>query len=810
MGFILPSVLRYRFRAAILAFIVPFVLSCLPPTEDPPPPPPAVEDLQPEPEEVETSAQERAAELSQPVEEWSEELIAAVLEGTGVAPGASIEGDAGDLTGTWTASLVDDAQSATERAQLVFDENGAVVELRIFSDELVEAVVLTFPQPAAKARATGRLLGTLVVEAVPGRFDITVVAVLDTEEDEIVTRTREVFQFVVTFGADGAVLIGSGRQTSEVIASTDPATAPGETSITTGDTELVRNLPPMANAGPDRNASDDDGDGVASVNLDGSGSTDPDGAIVAYVWNESNLQIADGPMPTVNLAVGTHTITLTVSDDRGATASDDVIITVSAGQQSSMRTIHVNKAATGADTGESWEDAFVNLQDALAIPVASGATHEVRIAEGVYTPAAPGGDRAATFQLSNGVSLLGGYRDDGSGIRRISPEGTILSGDLNGDDGGAPEASDENSSNVVSISVGNGSGAALLDLLTIESGNADSGAFLAGGGLLIDAAEADLRFCNFRSNRAVDGGAIAMVNQGTLNLANCTFMENTSTAIGGGGGGAIWANGTLNLQRCDFVDNVAEQASGGAVLMFGGDSTVTRCLFSGNTSGGFPSGGGGAIWNESSSFYVNCDFLGNTAAAAGGAVLCSAESPSFVNCVFSGNDADKGGALSNFAGTVNVINCSAANNSALVECGGICNGSDLGSILTLENTILWDNDVAGVSDEIAQVKHDTGVTDVFNSCVKGLAVLDTPGSGNIGADPLFDNALGPDGMAGTADDRLQLLTASPCIDAGNREALPADVADLDLDDDVTEPTPRDADNGSRVTGPEVEIGAFEI
>jgi len=88
------------------------------------------------------------------------------------------------------------------------------------------------------------------------------------------------------------------------------------------------NRPPVANAGPDQTVIDGDNDGKEQVTLDGSGSTDPDGTIVSYVWREGGLQIATGVKPTVTLSTGTHSITLTVTDDGGLTATDTVIVTI--------------------------------------------------------------------------------------------------------------------------------------------------------------------------------------------------------------------------------------------------------------------------------------------------------------------------------------------------------------------------------------------------------------------------------------------------------------------------------------------------
>jgi hypothetical protein len=90
------------------------------------------------------------------------------------------------------------------------------------------------------------------------------------------------------------------------------------------------NEPPTADAGDDQELLDLDDDGFETVMLDGSGSADSDGSIVSYVWTEDAVEIATGMAPQVSLAVGTHIITLTVTDDGGATAEDTVVVTVEA------------------------------------------------------------------------------------------------------------------------------------------------------------------------------------------------------------------------------------------------------------------------------------------------------------------------------------------------------------------------------------------------------------------------------------------------------------------------------------------------
>ena len=102
-------------------------------------------------------------------------------------------------------------------------------------------------------------------------------------------------------------------------------TAPATVSIT-----VTANQPPTANAGPDQSASDVGGDGYESVTLDGSASSDPDGTIVSYEWTKGATVLGSTANVTYNFAVGPHTVTLTVTDNGGATASDTVVVTVTA------------------------------------------------------------------------------------------------------------------------------------------------------------------------------------------------------------------------------------------------------------------------------------------------------------------------------------------------------------------------------------------------------------------------------------------------------------------------------------------------
>jgi len=87
---------------------------------------------------------------------------------------------------------------------------------------------------------------------------------------------------------------------------------------------LSYNQPPVAVAGPDRTAV-----ACESVSFDDGGSFDPDGSISDFQWDFGDGTVIGGnPAGHAFRAAGVYTVTLTVADDLGATASDTLTVTV--------------------------------------------------------------------------------------------------------------------------------------------------------------------------------------------------------------------------------------------------------------------------------------------------------------------------------------------------------------------------------------------------------------------------------------------------------------------------------------------------
>jgi len=88
----------------------------------------------------------------------------------------------------------------------------------------------------------------------------------------------------------------------------------------------VQNNPPLPEAGVARTA-ECSGTYGAAFTLAGSGSSDPDGDQLSYTWT-GPFGTKTGEITTVALPLGTHTITLTVDDSKGGTATDTIELTV--------------------------------------------------------------------------------------------------------------------------------------------------------------------------------------------------------------------------------------------------------------------------------------------------------------------------------------------------------------------------------------------------------------------------------------------------------------------------------------------------
>ncbi len=511
------------------------------------------------------------------------------------------------------------------------------------------------------------------------------------------------------------------------------------------------------------------------------------------------------------------------------------------------RTIYVDANTPDNNDGSSWSVAYKYLQNALADANSSGDVNEIWVAQGIYKPdqnsADPNGsgDRMATFELIDGVSMYGGFPTGGGMWDDRDPNiyETILSGDLNDNDEPNFVNYSDNSYHVI---MGSGiGGTTILDGLIVTAGNATGAGANEGAGIYLDQGSPKIIDCTFIHNDGdLAGGGISIYpNGGSPVIEKCKFEQNRAD-YGGGFSHIrpVYDSSKPVFKNCSFIQNVSTEEGGGLWVH---ECIMSQCAFINNDSkkgGAIYFAGqwdGPSITIETYPTVINCEFAGNTAGSNGGGAIhsYSATIPSFINCMFTGNytEGDVGAvivACFNPRRTniyLSITNCSFAGNEAAGVGGGCYIYTDDIAETTIKNTILWANVDSIGSGESSQVTG--GTLFVSSSCIQDDDPNDAnipfggAANNNIDDNPNFvrDPNDGGDGWGvGDNDDfgNLRLSPGSPCIDDANNAAVPPDSNDIDNDGNTTEPIPWDLDERPRFADGDcnstdiVDMGAYEF
>ncbi len=129
-------------------------------------------------------------------------------------------------------------------------------------------------------------------------------------------------------GASGSLVLSPTETTTYTLTATnDSGTATASATVTVNPA-VGENRPPVANAGPDQTLLF-----PGTVTLDGSGSFDPDNQTLTYQWQQLagkpvQLNGANTAMPTFEATTSDYTFRLTVTDEGGLSATDEVTISV--------------------------------------------------------------------------------------------------------------------------------------------------------------------------------------------------------------------------------------------------------------------------------------------------------------------------------------------------------------------------------------------------------------------------------------------------------------------------------------------------
>jgi predicted outer membrane repeat protein len=296
-------------------------------------------------------------------------------------------------------------------------------------------------------------------------------------------------------------------------------------------------------------------------------------------------------------------------------------------------TYYVNSAATGNNTGTSWNDAYTNLQSAIC----NACADTIRVAAGTYKPAVNNTD--STFEISRPLALYGGYPATGSpaaGNRDAVKYPTILSGNI-----GNPADSLDNTGLLVFV---NGvTDSVHIDGFVIRDAyNTGSLAINAAGGagMCILYSNAGVHNCQFINNHAFPfGGGLSITNASVSTVNRCIFINNSAANTGG----ALYAAGYLRLTGSVFEGNSA-WGQGGAVYAGAGFDVSNSVFYRNYTTSTNTYGVGGGLYAAGGGNIYNCSFVENKASYAlgrAGGGLSTNESLRIktMNCIFSNNTA---------------------------------------------------------------------------------------------------------------------------------------------------------------------------
>lgn len=460
--------------------------------------------------------------------------------------------------------------------------------------------------------------------------------------------------------------------------------------------------------------------------------------------------------------------------------------------------IYVNDTATGDNDGSSWADAYVDLQDALALDVDG---QEIWVAGGTYKASSSDVTISYVIDKSN-VQLYGGFAGTETNLsqRILGVNPTIITGDLNNDDTNDLFVNASRSDNTRKlITVVNGSSNFLIDGFVLRDAHAHAGMnILDGLGAAIFNEGGNtggmIRNCTFyRNGSHSTGTAIFTYSSGgtsEMTIDSCVFEENfgrNGVVSGESFSGRVTI---LNITNSQFINNTTLDTAGAVYANYSGNNSelnIDACKFIGNNSRS-----GGAIYTASgnnASINVaisNSLFDANiaednalTANSGSSAWIRAIGGNSTVNTVISNNtfvnniDLGTGNGLNNFNRATLVLS---------INGGAVHNA-------TTANNIFYDNTtVGGVLSRSITGAHETLANVTVLNSIDQDSFSSIP-SGNLSnvsnANPMFTDA---------ANNDFTLLVGSPAIDSGdNSEVL--GVTDL-------------AGN-SRTYNTAVDMGAYE-
>lgn len=479
--------------------------------------------------------------------------------------------------------------------------------------------------------------------------------------------------------------------------------------------------------------------------------------------------------------------------------------------------LYVKRDATGANDGTSWENAFVDLTDAVAVAASPGlGVTEIWVAAGKYIPDRGTNNRDTAFRLANGVTIYGGFAGTETDFAQRDPQAnlTILSGDI-----GQPGFPMDNCYHTLLAE--DVDETARLDGFQVSDGRASDLRLLlrsVAGGVMINRASPSIARCTITGNSAGSNPAVYSL-EGSPTFEDCVIQGNSFVQDGGnkGWGTAEFVYGSPSFVGCTF----GQPMSGSLRFSQPETARVVGCRFLGWRGADSDDTSVISAYDARSVEIRECTLTGLGCVAEGVLIAlsycdeatvancivtgyrsnshlnllgCSYGTLDLVNCAFVGNSVASGSVMSLSYNRANITNCTIVGNQ--YAAGGACNSS--ADLLNITNSILW-NPSSVSQREIVLSGSNSSRNVVAHSLVRGgresvraigSVILDWEKT-NTEANPVL-----------ASSDDYHLLAGSPCVDAGDSAVVP-ELPGSDVDG-----RPRVIDGDGDGTGA-IDIGASE-
>lgn len=451
--------------------------------------------------------------------------------------------------------------------------------------------------------------------------------------------------------------------------------------------------------------------------------------------------------------------------------------------------VYVDQAAAPGGDGTSWTRAYNDLQSGFErlYQVWSQSTPSestLKVAQGTYRPDKGTGDRYQRFSMNwypgspRSIEMLGGFAGN-SGTdpdhRDLERTPTILSGDLQADDGPDFRNRNDNSSMILEVGPGLNPPCSVridgIEFYGAAQSDFDTEHFVPGTAVAVSGAQI--------------GGSLPEAGT-SITFENCIFRDNYGQNFTGA---ALRVSGdSVYLRDCTFRGNRVTNGAGGAVAWYSTNPaffpiSIEGCVFEANEArmGGAITVGGGAL------AIARTTFANNRAAIDGGAIFCDSQLEMHSSLLLANEAGNTGGAIASIGHTaIDLWNCTVAENFA--SSGGAIQCAY--GRLQATNTIFWRNHSDGPSPIIDlwpgfnpffwPTVLDGVVLDGGLASVRLPAGIAAPLGDTVVVDPAFIRERSPaDTASGWRFWNYRLRQNSPAAGAGAITSWAGEISDLD-------------------------------